>query len=77
VVRIDTVRDTVEVAGADLRTLLVSDSVCRVRRDSLEAALLVASTQRPEVVERRDWRTLLAVGAVAVAVGLAVGVGAR
>jgi hypothetical protein len=77
VIQRDTVRDTVTVPGADLRALLVSDSACRVRCDSLEAALLVESSQRPEVVERRDWRTLLAVGAVAVAVGLAVGVGVR
>jgi hypothetical protein len=50
--RIDTLRDTVHdsvmVPAADVRTLLIADSACQVRVDSLEGSVLVATTERDQ-----------------------------
>lgn len=71
VVERDTIRDSVVVAGSDLRVLLVSDSAQRVRADSLQGELdqcvydLGEALNRPETPARWSWS----------AFGLGVGVG--
>jgi len=61
VIERDTLRDTVVVAGADVRVLLVSDSAQRVRGDSLQGELdqcvydLEEAMNRPETPARWPW----------------------
>jgi len=45
IVKTDTLRDTMLIAGADLRTILVADSSCRVEADSLRGALLLRAAE--------------------------------
>jgi hypothetical protein len=72
----DTVRDTVSVAGADLRVLVVSDSAQRVRGDSLQGELdqcaydLREALDRPETPARWSW------SAFGVGLGAGFGLGA-
>lgn len=61
VIERDTLRDTVVVAGADVRVLLVSDSAQRVRGDSLQGELdqcvydLNEAMSRPAPAPRWSW----------------------
>lgn len=61
VIERDTLRDTVVVAGSDVRVLLVSDSAQRVRVDSLQGELdqcvydLNEAMSRPAPAPRRSW----------------------
>lgn len=66
----DTLRDTVCVAGADLRAVLVVDSAQRVRADSLQGELDQARYDLGECQERPQRGAWAAFGA-GVAVGMA------
>lgn len=70
ILQADTLRDTVCVAGADLRAVLVVDSAQRVRADSLQGELDQAQYDLSECQERPQRGALAAFGA-GVAVGAA------
>ena len=81
VIERDTLRDTVTVAGSDVRVLLVSDSAQRVRGDSLAGELdqcvydLEEAMHRPEAPARWSWSAFgigFGLGAAAGSAGCAV-----
>lgn len=70
----DTVRDSVVVAGADVRTILVADSACIVRADSLAGELVQARYDADQCSEELRKRPTSCNGWSAFGFGAAAGV---
>lgn len=69
-VEVDTLRDSIWVSEADVRTVLVADSACRVEVDSLRGVVAIRGAERDSVAaipKPRPWGWFAA--------GVAVGLG--
>ena len=72
----DTIRDSVLVAVADVRAVLVSDSSCSVRSDSLAGELLQARHDATKCAEELAKRPATCNGWTAFGIGVGVGAAA-
>jgi hypothetical protein len=69
----DTVRDSVLVSGSDIRTILVADSSCVVRSDSLSGELVQAQFDADQCAEELRKRPSTCHGWSAFGIGFGVG----
>ena len=76
IIQRDTVRDSVLVAGADVRAVLVSDSSCSVRADSLAGELVQARHDADQCAEEIAKRPTSYNGWTAFGIGVGVGAAA-